>query len=191
MEISLNDRSFAEEVKAKSGQPIDLCYQCQKCASGCTMTRFTDYTPNQILRMVQMGMKEKVLECSMIWICSSCEICGARCPNGIKMSEVMDALKEIAIRDNVAVREKNIKTFNDIFLGTVKTLGRVNDGILMGIYKVKTKDLFSDLDLGAKLIFKGKLPLITRTVKAKKQIRSIFNQSADHEKQSAFEKCSR
>lgn len=189
MDLSFSNQSLIEEVRQKSGQPIDLCYQCQKCASGCSMLRYSDYTPNQILRMLQMGMKEKALGSSMIWICTSCEICGARCPNGIKMAEVMDALKEIAIRENV-IREKNIKIFNDVFLDTVQANGRVHDLAMMATYKLKTKDLFSDMDLGLKMFLKGKLPLLGHKVKARKHLKSIFRRSADLNRQNSFGKCS-
>jgi len=58
MDNLFGNQQFMSEVKVKSGQDIDLCYQCQKCASGCSMARVADFTPNQILRMVQMGLKE-------------------------------------------------------------------------------------------------------------------------------------
>lgn len=181
------DQSFIEEVKIKSGQPIDLCFQCQKCASGCSMARFTDYAPNQVLRYVQLGLKDKVLQSSMIWLCSSCEICGSRCPNGIKMYEVMDALKEIAIANN-AVREKKVKLFNDVFLGTVRSKGRIHEVAMMARYKMKTGDLFSDLNLGLKLLLKRKLPLIGKKIRHRQKLESIFERSLNMQNQNAFAK---
>lgn len=189
MEGFLKSTAFIEEVGNKSGQPINLCFHCQKCASGCSMARFSDYSPNQILRFIQMGMKDRVLGSSMIWICSGCEICGARCPNGIKMSEVMDTLKEIAIEENV-IREKNILSFHDTFLKTVAIRGRVHDLAMMAIYKLRTKDLFTDMDLGMKLFFKGKLPLMSKGVKNKKQLKLIFKRSAEAGKKGSPAKCS-
>ncbi|MFZ5643961.1 MAG: 4Fe-4S dicluster domain-containing protein [Bacillota bacterium] len=189
MDRMLDNQSFIEQVILKSHQPLNLCYQCQKCASGCTMLKYADFTPNQILRLVQMDQKSKVLNSSMIWLCTGCEICGARCPNGIKMAEVMDTLKEIAIEENV-VKEKNIKLFNEEFLSSVKSGGRVNELMLIGFYKLKTKDLFSDVDLGLKLFLKGKLPLLAKGVKAKKQVKQIFEKSRDKRRRESFDKCS-
>ncbi|MCL6610690.1 MAG: 4Fe-4S dicluster domain-containing protein [Peptococcaceae bacterium] len=189
MENLFQNQSFAMEVRKKSGQPIELCYQCQKCASGCSMARYTDYTPNQILRFVQLGMKEKVLNSSMIWICSSCEICGARCPNEIKMAEVMDVLKHMAISENI-IKEKNIYTFNDIFLNTVKSRGRIHELTMMSLYKLKTRDLFSDVEHGIKLFLKGKLPLLSRGIRNRKLLKDIFNRSIDSVNKDNFVKCS-
>lgn len=188
MDKPFDNQSFIEEVKQRSHQPINLCFQCQKCASGCTMLKFADYTPNQILRMVQMGLKSNVLNSTMIWLCTGCEICGARCPNGIKMSEVMDTLKEIAIEQNV-IKGKNINTFNDVFLSSVKSRGRVHEATMMAMFKMKTKDL-SDIDYGIKLFFKGKLPVIGKKVKARKQVKEIFNKSSDKKRRDSFDKYS-
>ena len=171
-----NNQSFTEEVKSKSGQPIDLCFQCQKCASGCSMVRYTDFAPNQILRLVQMGMEDNVLNSSMIWLCSSCEICGARCPNGIKMSEVMDTLKQIAIGKNV-IKVKRVKLFHEVFLGTVKSNGRIHEATMMARYKLKSGDLFSDIDLGLKLFLRRKLPLLGHKIKNKERLKRIFERS--------------
>jgi heterodisulfide reductase subunit C len=169
-------RSFFNAVKEMSRQPIELCYQCQKCASGCIATEYADYYPNEILRMVQFGQKERVLNSSSIWICSSCETCGARCPNGINIAEVMDALKEMAIREN-KVKEKNIHLFHTIFLGSARANGRVHEATMMAIYKIKSGDLMSDMDIGLEMFRKGKLPVLPHRIKAKRQLRKIFDKT--------------
>jgi len=168
--------NFWLKVKEKSCQPIELCYQCQKCASGCIATEYADYYPNEILRMVQFGQKERVLNCSSIWICSSCETCGARCPNGINIAEVMDALKGIAIAEGI-IKEKKINLFHNVFLNSVKTHGRVHEATMMATYKIKSGDLFSDIGFGWEMFRKGKMPLLPHRIKEKGRLKNIFNQS--------------
>jgi len=171
------DQSFAREVQAKSGQSVELCYQCQKCAAGCAMGEFADYTPNQILRLVQFGARERVLRSSALWFCLSCEICSARCPNDIKIAEVMDALREMALAAGVSPGEKHSPLFHQIFLNSVKNRGRVHETFLMVEYKLRSRDLFSDLDTGLKMLQKGKLPLLTPGVKNKAVVREIFERT--------------
>lgn len=175
--IDAEKRKFFNEVREKSGQPIELCYQCQKCASGCIATGFADYYPNEIIRLVQLGQKERVLNSSSIWICSSCETCGARCPNGINTAEVMDTLKEMAIAAGM-VKEKNINLFHNTFLGSVRSHGRVHETSMMVFYKLKSGDLFSDMDVGLKMFLKGKMPLLPHGIKAKGKLRDIFSKTA-------------
>jgi len=155
------DQSFYTRVREQSDQPMELCYQCQKCAAGCKMAEQGEYTPNQIIKMVQMGMNDKVLHSSSIWLCSSCEICGARCPNEIKTAEIIDVLKEIAV--------------DKVFLDTVRSIGRIHETRMMMSYKLKSGDLFSDLDLGFQMFARGKLPLLMKGTKSKAKVKRIFD----------------
>ncbi|KJS10907.1 MAG: heterodisulfide reductase [Peptococcaceae bacterium BRH_c8a] len=174
--INQEGLEFYREIREKSGQPIELCYQCQKCASGCIATEYADFYPNEILRLVQLGQKQKALNCSSIWICSSCETCGARCPNGINTRAVIDALKEKAIAEGL-VKEKKIHLFHTVFLNSVRANGRVHEPVMMAMYKLKSKDLWSDLDHGFNMFIKGKMPLLPSRVKNRQTLKQIFKQS--------------
>ncbi|OAT80277.1 4Fe-4S dicluster domain-containing protein [Desulfotomaculum copahuensis] len=169
---------FAREVGEKSGQSIQLCYQCQKCAAGCPMGEFTDYYPNQILRLIQFGRKEEVLKSKGIWLCFSCETCGARCPNDINIAEVMDTLREMALAEKVPPGIKNAPIFHQAFLNSVKNRGRVHETLMMMNYKLKSGDLFSDLDVGLKMFQKGKLPILSRSIKNKGEVKKIFHRAS-------------
>lgn len=174
--IANTDVEFYREMREKSGQPIELCYHCQKCASGCIATEYADFYPNEILRLVQLGQKERALQCSSLWICSSCETCGARCPNGINMRAVIDALKEKSISEN-KVKEKEIHLFHTVFLNSVRANGRVHEPTMMAAYKLKTRNLFSDLGVGFDMFKKGKMSLLPSRVKDKKTLKNIFRSS--------------
>lgn len=171
--LPLNE--FAQQIREKSAQPVELCYQCQKCAAGCPMGETAEYLPNQILRLIQLGMKNRLLQSSAIWLCLSCETCSARCPNNIKISEVMDVLREMASLEDLASGEKHVPPFHRIFLNSVKKRGRIQEAMIMVEYKLKSGDLSSDLLVGLKMLQKGKLPLLTPTIKNKKEIKKIFN----------------
>lgn len=174
--IDREKRHFIKEVRDRSGQPIELCYQCQKCASGCIATEYADYYPNEIIRMLQLGKRERVLNSSSIWICSSCETCGARCPNGINIAEVMDALKEMAIEEGI-IKEKKIHLFHNVFLNSVRAHGRVHEATMMANYKIKSGDLMSDAGVGWEMFKKGKMKILPHRIKAKGKLRDIFNKS--------------
>ena len=80
-----------------SGENVDLCFQCGACSSGCPMTEEMDYLPSKIIRLVQLGLEE-VLDSKTIWICTTCFNCEVRCPRGIDVANVMDALRQIVLR---------------------------------------------------------------------------------------------
>ncbi len=172
------DLSFIQEIKKRSGQAIELCYQCQKCSSGCPVAEHADYHPNQVVRMIQYGLKERILNSSFIWLCSGCETCGARCPNGIKIAAVTDALREMAVKERALSGEKNIPLFHNAFLNSVRRDGRVHELSMMAQYKLRSRTLFADLDIGLKMFKKGKFAFLPKRIKRLKEVRQIFKEAA-------------
>ena len=91
------NRAFREKVKELSGEKIDLCFQCGACSSGCPMTQEMDYLPSKVIRMTQLGLEE-ALDSKTIWVCTTCFNCEVRCPRGIDIANVMEALRTIVLR---------------------------------------------------------------------------------------------
>ncbi len=90
-------KPFRERVKELSGEDVGLCYQCGACSSGCPLTDEMDLLPSTVMRLVQLGV-EDVLNSKTIWICSSCFTCQVRCPRGIDVANVMEALRQLVLR---------------------------------------------------------------------------------------------
>jgi len=92
---------FVGKVAEISGQDLKLCYQCGKCSAGCPMSFAMDFLPNQIMRLIQLGLEEDIANSKTIWLCASCFTCTVRCPKGVDISRVMEALRVITLRKNV------------------------------------------------------------------------------------------
>jgi len=100
--------TFVAKVQELSGQNLLVCYQCGKCSAGCPAVSEMDILPNQIIRLAQLGLKEELLNCKSIWMCASCMTCNVRCPKGIKIAEVFEAIRQILLRkrqDHVIINE--------------------------------------------------------------------------------------
>ena len=89
---------FVQLVNEISGQNVLNCYQCGRCSSGCPLTFAMRLLPNQVIRLVQLGLEEEALESNTIWVCASCLTCHARCPRGVDLAKVMEALRAIGLR---------------------------------------------------------------------------------------------
>ncbi len=109
MRINISKRKikdpFVAKVEELSGQNLLACYQCGKCSAGCPAVSEMDILPNQIIRYAQLGFKDELLRSKAIWICASCFTCNARCPKGINIAEVIEAIREILLRK----REDHLK----------------------------------------------------------------------------------
>ncbi len=171
-------RGFAQEVKKESGEDPLLCYQCGNCTAGCPYTEFFDYPVNQIMRLVQAGMREQVLSSKAPWLCATCETCTTRCPCEIDVAHIMDTLRAMAYREK-RYTEKDVKTFYETFLGSLKAHGRIFEmGILMR-YNLASGHIFSDADLGPKVMSKGLIHFLPRNIKGKDEVAKIFRKFAE------------
>ena len=170
------DTSFSEQVKAESGADIDRCYQCLTCSLGCPSAFAMDYLPHQIVRMVQLGLREQVLTSATIWVCADCQACATRCPNEVDIVKMMDALREISLREGLA-KERGVADFHRIFLGNIERWGRQHELSLILMLKLKTRDLFSDVPSGIRMLLKGKLKLLPGRFKEIKKVKDIFQRT--------------
>jgi len=173
------DTTFIDQVNTLSEQNIQDCYHCHKCTAGCPVASEMEYGPDRVLRMVQLGEKERLLSSHDIWLCASCETCGARCPNEIDIARVMDALRQFALDTRlrpvpVVIAEPDAVKFNRLFLFVVQNMGRMHEATLLASYKLWTRNLLADMDSGAIMIMKGKVPLLPHVIKARKDVKRIF-----------------
>ncbi len=102
--VSKLDPSFKFEVsKRLGGENIKACFACGTCSAGCPIHEFyPDYNPRKIVHMVLLGMKKEVLSSPVIWLCSTCYTCYERCPQDVKLIEVMNVLKNMATEEGYA-----------------------------------------------------------------------------------------
>ena len=170
--------TFLEEVNKKiNGVPLQRCYQCRKCTAGCPVAVHMEYNLNKVVRMIQNGKRDEVLNSSTIWICLSCETCITRCPNQIDIARMMDVLRQMAIESGLGARERNILKFHESFLSNIKMGGRINEPLMMVQYKLKSGDLFSDAVMGVEMFMKGKLSLMSPRTKDLKSVKDIFEKT--------------
>ena len=98
------DLSFCEELASQpGGEHIRRCFACGTCAAGCPVTEVDpNYNPRKIIRQVLFGMRQEVLSSPLIWYCLVCYRCYARCPQKVNFTDVMRALRYLAIKGRYA-----------------------------------------------------------------------------------------
>src|SRR4030042_6246983 len=80
------DPILAQRIQEELGQNVYLCYQCIKCSSGCPLSEFFDWQPNQIMRALQLGQEDIALKSKTPWLCASCQTCSTQCPQGLDIT---------------------------------------------------------------------------------------------------------
>src|SRR5574340_1558830 len=111
---------LAEEIRRQCGENAFLCYQCQKCSSGCPVAEHFDLAPNQLMRAIQFGRKDLALKSKTIWLCAMCETCAVRCPHEINITRIMDVLKVMARKEGLSSPLPPAVVFNQAALRGVR-----------------------------------------------------------------------
>jgi heterodisulfide reductase subunit C2 len=175
IDLSKEDAGFSKEVISKSGVNIHMCWHCKTCSGGCPFSDSMDYFPNQIIRLVQLGMKEEALESSTIWICVGCHTCSIQCPQAIDIPAIMDVLRQMAIKKGVKVTQPHILNFHKEVVNSIRRHGRTHKLEIMMRYKLSQKDWFADMDVGLKMMQKRKLDLMPSKIRQISDIRKLFH----------------
>jgi heterodisulfide reductase subunit C2 len=92
--------TFADQVRAlPGGDHLDMCYACGTCVSKCMIQQKLEpeYNPRRLLRMVMMDMREEAFKSPTTWLCSACDLCYPACPQEIHISQVIGAVKQMAV----------------------------------------------------------------------------------------------
>jgi heterodisulfide reductase subunit C2 len=179
MPIRINKRAvkrgIINQVKEISGIDINTCLQCKKCTNGCPVAEYTSSSPSEIIKKLQLGAGEELLDSEIVWTCVSCATCFSRCPMEIDMARVMDALRVLAEETGAAKPAGNMPLMNKILLGTIKTFGRTYDLGAMALYKAGTASYMKDMDKVPMILKKGKIALLPPQGADKKTVKKIFN----------------
>jgi len=142
-----------------------------------------DYTPRQIVRLLQLGLIDQALQANSIWICATCETCSTRCPRGVDIASIMDALRREALKQGKVVKE--VSAFNQAFLNSVKRYGRNHEVSLVLEYNTRIMKPFKNAEQGPMMMSKGKLKIFPEFIKGKDEVNRIFEKvkamGGDHE----------
>ncbi len=94
----LAEKEFVRKIEEISNQRVSNCYQCGRCTAGCPFAKFMDAPPSQVIRFIQLGLKDEVLAASAPWFCAACLVCQGRCPKGVDIPRLMEAVRTIHLR---------------------------------------------------------------------------------------------
>ncbi len=170
---------YREKLVRRVEADVRDCYQCGNCSAGCPAAFTFDYTPNQVMRMLQVGLVDKVLDSKAIQLCIQCLTCTARCPRNIDIAGIFEDLKTIATAQERDVPE-HVKTFNKTFLDAVARFGRLPEFYDMAMFYVGTlnpKMALGNVGIAVPMVTKRKLKLIPRKVKGADEVGRIYKKT--------------
>jgi heterodisulfide reductase subunit C len=97
--VSEINETFCRQVLAKpGGDRFRACFQCGTCTASCPVRAVESrYNPRVLVKMVELGLRERVLGSDILWLCSLCYQCQERCPEDVRFPELMTVLRNMAV----------------------------------------------------------------------------------------------
>jgi heterodisulfide reductase subunit C len=93
---------------------FSFCFGCQTCTNVCPVVATYEnprealgMLPHQIMYAAELGIRDLAFGSGMLWDCTTCYQCQEHCPQGVKVTEVLYELKNLAIK-NVAQQDQQV-----------------------------------------------------------------------------------
>lgn len=98
MTITLST-DLARFVRQECGENVFLCYQCERCSSGCPTATAMRYRPAQMMRAAQFGLEELLVTDASIWRCLGCDTCTVHCPHGLSVRRLVEVMRQKVMQE--------------------------------------------------------------------------------------------
>jgi heterodisulfide reductase subunit C len=100
------DKGFIKDLRTSAqGSTFSFCFTCTTCTSACPVACNYDnppnalgLTPHQIIRATAVGLPDLIFRSKMLWTCLGCYQCQEACPQGVRVTDILYTLKNMAIR---------------------------------------------------------------------------------------------
>jgi heterodisulfide reductase subunit C len=141
-----------------------------------------EYPPRKIIAMIRAGMRDEVLSSNSMWFCLSCYMCTARCPRGVKPTELAHALESLANQQGFRIGGTRTPSMYRSFVGSIRGNGRVHEfGMMIRYYLSIIPALVAHpvatikmAPLGLKLFSHKRLPLMPTRIRGKEDLSRII-----------------
>lgn len=87
------DPTLITELEHFGLKDAHKCYNCGNCTAICPLSTPENPFPRKMVRLIQLGQRDKLLEAPEPWLCYYCGDCSTRCPRGADPGETMMVMR--------------------------------------------------------------------------------------------------
>ena len=143
-----------------------------------------DLSPREVIALFRAGDIETILKSRTIWICASCYACTVRCPQDIKITDLLYALKRVAMDTKIRPRRFPVYALSEAFVSNVRNFGRNWELALLTWFYLRTNpmNLLKMAPLGLRMLRKRRLALLPERIKGRSDLRKIIERAEQIER---------
>ncbi len=113
------------------------------------------------MRAVQIGAVDAAVDSRFIWLCTGCETCTTRCPQGIDIAAVMDELRMIAREEGRVRKDAPFANILKLNYDSFRRWGRLYEVELLALDKAtRPSGMMDDVAMGIRMFLKGKISVM-------------------------------
>jgi len=179
-ESELREAFLSQVDIIPGGERLRKCIQCGTCTGSCPVSYTMDLSPREVIARFRAGDIETILRSRTIWICASCYACTARCPVEIKITDLLYALKRVAMEKRIRPRQFPVYALSEAFVRSVKMFGRNFEMGLLTEFLLRSKrwlDLVRMAPLGLKMLRKGRLGIWPERIAGRADLLKIIERA--------------
>lgn len=169
--------SFLRQMETiPNAKKIKSCIQCGTCTGSCPVSYAMDISPRELIALFRAGDLETLLNSKSIWVCASCYSCQTRCPSMIKVTDIIYALKRLAMEKGIYPPQFPVHSLSRSFVKVMNNYGRLHEPRLVVYYLLKTDPLklFSLMPLSIRMAKKRRIAYTPSKIKDLKGFKKII-----------------
>jgi len=170
-------KTFLEQARLVPGaERITRCLQCGTCTGSCPVSYAMDISPRMVIALFRAGEIGEILRSRTLWICASCYMCTTRCPQTIKITDLLYALKRTALDAKLYPDRFPVYLLSKNFVRLVNHYGRNQEILLLLLYYLRRNplELLRMAPMGWSLMKKGRISLFPKKIQGVGAIRKIL-----------------
>ncbi len=180
IELVAEDMSLVEMVESKTPGDARLlmCIQCGTCGGSCPSGPDMDHSPRQLFAMLRAGLKSDVLKSNTPWYCVSCYLCTVRCPQEIRITDLMYTLKRMSVEAGL-YEDSTAPDLSETFVDYVERYGRSFEFGLATRHNLRHRPLSIPgmAPMGLGMLTKGRMDLTPHRIEGMDQLRAILRRA--------------
>jgi heterodisulfide reductase subunit C len=182
-EAELREIFLSQVEDIPGGERLKRCIQCGTCTGSCPVSYAMDLSPRQLISYFRAGEMETVMKSRTIWLCASCYACTTRCPEGIKITDMIYALKRTAMEKGLKTAAPQVQTLAKLFVSNLMAFGRLHEGTLIGLYYAKTGPwkFLNLIGLARKMIRTKRMAMFPKKIKGQAGFSRIIRKAQEIE----------
>jgi heterodisulfide reductase subunit C len=183
-EAALREAFLAEVDRIPGGERLRRCIQCGTCTGSCPVSYAMDLMPREVMALFRAGDIESILRSRTIWVCASCYQCTTRCPSKIRVTDLLYALKRVAVDRRIFPRKFPVYVLSEAFVHQVKKYGRNHEMGLLRDYFLKTGPmrLLGRMGMAWALWRKGRLAWRPRRIRGLQELRRMIARAEEFDR---------